>query len=184
MATTQRKASLFDLLALLSDKDPEALITRLHDPHTFVSSTNKAVFEWAACERKQKTRRLFDVHRNRRGNVRLNYVQFQGRMSTGSSEHAGCRTESLSPPRAYQRVKHCYADGEPNVRSRLMVVLTLRSSSHERQPPIGIDAALYIVSELKGVETAERVSREIEYTWHRNANEDPFADVYEYTRQG
>ncbi|KAF9357929.1 hypothetical protein BGX34_009143 [Mortierella sp. NVP85] len=48
----------------------------------------------------------------------------------------------------------------------------------------GIDAALYIVSELKGIEIAEKVSREIEYTWHRNADEDPFADMYEFTRQG
>lgn len=50
--------------------------------------------------------------------------------------------------------------------------------------PLGIDAALYIVSELKGIEIAEKVSREIEYTWHRNADEDPFADMYDYTRQG
>ncbi|KAG0236337.1 DJ-1/PfpI family protein [Mortierella sp. GBAus27b] len=47
----------------------------------------------------------------------------------------------------------------------------------------GIDAALYIVSVLKGTDVAEQVSREIEYSWHRNADEDPFADMYEYTRQ-
>ncbi|KAF9164057.1 hypothetical protein BGX21_002693 [Mortierella sp. AD011] len=46
----------------------------------------------------------------------------------------------------------------------------------------GIDAALFIVSELKGREVAEAVSTEIEYTWHRVAEEDPFADMYEYTR--
>ncbi|KAF9936553.1 hypothetical protein BGZ75_005098 [Mortierella antarctica] len=46
----------------------------------------------------------------------------------------------------------------------------------------GIDAALYIVSELVSVETAEKVSAYIEYTWHKHANEDPFADMYPYTR--
>ncbi|KAF9357927.1 hypothetical protein BGX34_009141 [Mortierella sp. NVP85] len=47
----------------------------------------------------------------------------------------------------------------------------------------GIDAALYIVSELKDMETAEKVAIHIEYSWHRIASEDPFADKYEYTRQ-
>ncbi|KAG0006190.1 hypothetical protein BGZ65_009123 [Modicella reniformis] len=47
----------------------------------------------------------------------------------------------------------------------------------------GIDAALYIVSELTNIANAEAVAREIEYSWHRNAEEDPFADMYEYTRQ-
>ncbi|KAF9962307.1 hypothetical protein BGZ72_007360 [Mortierella alpina] len=46
----------------------------------------------------------------------------------------------------------------------------------------GIDAALYIISELVSVEIAEKVSVHIEYTWHRNANEDPFADMYPHTR--
>ncbi|KAF9985208.1 hypothetical protein BGZ65_011459 [Modicella reniformis] len=47
----------------------------------------------------------------------------------------------------------------------------------------GIDAALYIVSELTSVANAEAVARHIEYLWHRNADKDPFADMYEYTRQ-
>ncbi|KAF9097472.1 hypothetical protein BGX23_008746 [Mortierella sp. AD031] len=46
----------------------------------------------------------------------------------------------------------------------------------------GIDAALYIVSELASKETAETVATHIEYTWHRVASEDPFADDYPYTR--
>ncbi|KAF9281148.1 hypothetical protein BGZ68_006811, partial [Mortierella alpina] len=46
----------------------------------------------------------------------------------------------------------------------------------------GIDAALYVVSELASKEAAERVSATIEYTWHRNANKDPFADMFPYTR--
>ncbi|KAF9575363.1 hypothetical protein EC968_003414 [Mortierella alpina] len=46
----------------------------------------------------------------------------------------------------------------------------------------GIDAALYAVSELASKETAENVSATIEYTWHRVAEKDPFADMYPYTR--
>ncbi|KAF9135163.1 hypothetical protein BGW39_004359 [Mortierella sp. 14UC] len=46
----------------------------------------------------------------------------------------------------------------------------------------GIDAALYILSELKSTEVAEYVATHIEYTWHRVASEDPFADSYPYTR--
>ncbi|KAF9585580.1 hypothetical protein BGW38_001691, partial [Lunasporangiospora selenospora] len=46
----------------------------------------------------------------------------------------------------------------------------------------GIDAALYIVSELTNIENAEFVSKDIEYTWHRVASEDPFAEMYPYTR--
>ncbi|KAF9961012.1 hypothetical protein BGZ70_008419 [Mortierella alpina] len=46
----------------------------------------------------------------------------------------------------------------------------------------GIDAALYIISELVSMEVAERVSVYIEYTWHRDANEDPFSDMYPHTR--
>ncbi|KAF9108089.1 hypothetical protein BGX29_003285 [Mortierella sp. GBA35] len=46
----------------------------------------------------------------------------------------------------------------------------------------GIDAALYMVSELKSKEVAEAVATHIEYTWHRVASEDPFADDNPYTR--
>ncbi|KAF9951585.1 hypothetical protein BGZ70_000926 [Mortierella alpina] len=46
----------------------------------------------------------------------------------------------------------------------------------------GMDAALYVVSELASKDAAERVSATIEYTWHRNADEDPFADMYPFTR--
>ncbi|KAG0301861.1 hypothetical protein BGZ98_007994 [Dissophora globulifera] len=46
----------------------------------------------------------------------------------------------------------------------------------------GIDAALYVVSELASFETAEKVSVNMEYTWHKIAEEDPFADMFEYTR--
>ncbi|KAG0236339.1 ThiJ/PfpI domain-containing protein [Mortierella sp. GBAus27b] len=47
----------------------------------------------------------------------------------------------------------------------------------------GIDAALYIVSEWTSIENAEKVAKTIEYTWHKISTEDPFADMYEYTRQ-
>ncbi|KAG0322389.1 hypothetical protein BGZ97_007003 [Linnemannia gamsii] len=46
----------------------------------------------------------------------------------------------------------------------------------------GIDAALYILAELTSTENAEAVSTHIEYTWHRVASEDPFADSYPFTR--
>ncbi|KAG0380642.1 hypothetical protein BGX24_006587 [Mortierella sp. AD032] len=46
----------------------------------------------------------------------------------------------------------------------------------------GIDAALYILSELRSIEVAEHIATYIEYTWHRVASEDPFADCYPYTR--
>ncbi|KAG0266601.1 hypothetical protein BG011_001790 [Mortierella polycephala] len=46
----------------------------------------------------------------------------------------------------------------------------------------GIDAALYIISELVSLDVAEQVSKHIEYTWHRDAAEDPFADMYPHTR--
>ncbi|KAG0215501.1 hypothetical protein BGX28_009549 [Mortierella sp. GBA30] len=45
-----------------------------------------------------------------------------------------------------------------------------------------IDAALYIVSELRTPAVAENVANFIEYTWHKNSTEDPFADLYPYTR--
>jgi hypothetical protein len=47
---------------------------------------------------------------------------------------------------------------------------------------LGIDAALYILAELTSTENAEAVSTHIEYTWHRVASEDPFADSYPFTR--
>ncbi|KAF9565144.1 hypothetical protein EC968_004235 [Mortierella alpina] len=46
----------------------------------------------------------------------------------------------------------------------------------------GMDAALYILSELTDMKHAESVATEIEYSWHKIASEDPFADDYEYTR--
>ncbi|KAF9435778.1 hypothetical protein BGZ76_005533 [Entomortierella beljakovae] len=46
----------------------------------------------------------------------------------------------------------------------------------------GIDAAFFILSELTSREVAESVAVTIEYTWHKVAEEDPFADYYEYTR--
>ncbi|KAI1318131.1 hypothetical protein EDD11_007183 [Mortierella claussenii] len=46
----------------------------------------------------------------------------------------------------------------------------------------GIDAALFVLAELTSYEVAERVAVEIEYTWHKDAHNDPFADMYEYTR--
>ncbi|KAF9386996.1 hypothetical protein CPC16_007283 [Podila verticillata] len=45
----------------------------------------------------------------------------------------------------------------------------------------GIDAALFFVSQLTSVEKAREVATYIEYTWHENADEDPFADEYPYT---
>ncbi|KAF9425429.1 hypothetical protein BGZ94_007532 [Podila epigama] len=45
----------------------------------------------------------------------------------------------------------------------------------------GIDAALFIVSELTSLENAYAVSKDIEYTWHDKADEDPFAEMYPYT---
>ncbi|KAG0073374.1 ThiJ/PfpI domain-containing protein [Linnemannia elongata] len=46
----------------------------------------------------------------------------------------------------------------------------------------GIDAALFILAELTTTENAEAVATHIEYTWHRVASEDPFADSYPFTR--
>ncbi|KAG0299023.1 hypothetical protein BGZ96_000043 [Linnemannia gamsii] len=48
----------------------------------------------------------------------------------------------------------------------------------------GIDAALFIISEFTSVEVADAVATHIEYTWHRVANEDPFADTHPFTRSG
>ncbi|KAF8935420.1 hypothetical protein CPC16_007282 [Podila verticillata] len=45
----------------------------------------------------------------------------------------------------------------------------------------GIDAALFVISELTSLEVAHKVATYIEYTWHENADEDPFADKYPYT---
>ncbi|KAF9962315.1 hypothetical protein BGZ72_007368 [Mortierella alpina] len=46
----------------------------------------------------------------------------------------------------------------------------------------GIDASLYVVSQLVSQEDAEKLASLIEYSWHRKADEDPFADLYPYTR--
>ncbi|KAG0196982.1 hypothetical protein BGX28_009493 [Mortierella sp. GBA30] len=46
----------------------------------------------------------------------------------------------------------------------------------------GIDAALFVISELVSMEVAEKLAAYIEYTWHKVASEDPFADMYPYTR--
>ncbi|KAG0254120.1 hypothetical protein BG011_005941 [Mortierella polycephala] len=46
----------------------------------------------------------------------------------------------------------------------------------------GIDAALYIISEWTNLERAEAVATYIEYSWHKVAGDDPFADKYPYTR--
>ncbi|KAF9919929.1 hypothetical protein FBU30_010363 [Linnemannia zychae] len=46
----------------------------------------------------------------------------------------------------------------------------------------GIDAALFILAELTSKEIAENVATHIEYSWHRDSTEDPFADCYPYTR--
>ena len=40
----------------------------------------------------------------------------------------------------------------------------------------GIDMALAIIQRLFGEQTAEAIANAAEYTWHRDANEDPFAD--------
>jgi transcriptional regulator GlxA family with amidase domain len=42
----------------------------------------------------------------------------------------------------------------------------------------GIDMAFGFVSDLIGHEAAKRASAEIEYQWHENAEEDPFAKLY------
>lgn len=47
---------------------------------------------------------------------------------------------------------------------------------------VGIDAALFIISEFTSVEVADAVATHIEYTWHRVASEDPFADTHPFTR--
>lgn len=40
----------------------------------------------------------------------------------------------------------------------------------------GIDMTLAVISRLFGVETAEQVAVGAEYTWHRDADEDPFVE--------
>ncbi|KAF9296176.1 hypothetical protein BGZ74_010450 [Mortierella antarctica] len=45
----------------------------------------------------------------------------------------------------------------------------------------GIDAALYFVSQLTSVDKAREVATYIEYTWHEDADADPFADKHPYT---
>ncbi len=39
----------------------------------------------------------------------------------------------------------------------------------------GMDMALHVISRLYGAETAERIANGTEYTWHREADVDPFA---------
>jgi transcriptional regulator GlxA family with amidase domain len=39
----------------------------------------------------------------------------------------------------------------------------------------GIDMALHVIARLYGKESAERLAKGTEYTWHRNADDDPFA---------
>ncbi|KAF9575362.1 hypothetical protein EC968_003413 [Mortierella alpina] len=46
----------------------------------------------------------------------------------------------------------------------------------------GMDAAVYVISQLANKSTAEWLSATMEYTWHRKADEDPFADLYPDTR--
>ena len=45
----------------------------------------------------------------------------------------------------------------------------------------GIDMALAIIARLFGNETAEAIATGAEYTWHRDANVDPFA---QYLNEG
>jgi transcriptional regulator GlxA family with amidase domain len=42
----------------------------------------------------------------------------------------------------------------------------------------GMDMALGFVSDLLGREAAKQASVEIEYAWHENSEEDPFAELY------
>lgn len=42
----------------------------------------------------------------------------------------------------------------------------------------GIDMSLHVVARLLGQEAAESAARRMEYTWHRDANDDPFARLY------
>ncbi|MEM9139432.1 MAG: DJ-1/PfpI family protein, partial [Pseudomonadota bacterium] len=43
----------------------------------------------------------------------------------------------------------------------------------------GMDMSLAVIAALHGEDEAERVARYIEYTWHRKAEEDPFAAYIE-----
>ncbi|KAF9968450.1 hypothetical protein BGZ70_003846 [Mortierella alpina] len=45
-----------------------------------------------------------------------------------------------------------------------------------------IDAALFVVSQLVNQTIAEKFANHLEYSWHKDANDDPFADLYPYTR--
>ncbi len=42
----------------------------------------------------------------------------------------------------------------------------------------GTDMALHVVAKLAGADVAERVANAMEWTWVRDAREDPFADVW------
>ncbi|CAO3572285.1 unnamed protein product [Mortierella alpina] len=46
----------------------------------------------------------------------------------------------------------------------------------------GIDGALFVVSQLVNQTIAEKVASHLEYSWHKDANDDPFAELYPYTR--
>jgi transcriptional regulator GlxA family with amidase domain len=39
----------------------------------------------------------------------------------------------------------------------------------------GMDMALHVIARLHGKEAAERLAVATEYTWHRDADNDPFA---------
>lgn len=42
----------------------------------------------------------------------------------------------------------------------------------------GMDMALSFVAEKDGIEVAEQVARDIEYSWVRDSSDDPFAELY------
>ena len=42
----------------------------------------------------------------------------------------------------------------------------------------GIDMSLAIISKLLGQEIAEQTASSAEYEWHRDADQDPFASLY------
>jgi transcriptional regulator GlxA family with amidase domain len=42
----------------------------------------------------------------------------------------------------------------------------------------GIDMALHLIARLESQETAEALARGMEYEWHRDADDDPFAKVW------
>ncbi|KAF9571952.1 hypothetical protein EC968_010489 [Mortierella alpina] len=60
--------------------------------------------------------------------------------------------------------------------------MTTNKSAFKLVVDYGIDAALFVVSQLVNQTIAEKVANYIEYSWHKDANDDPFADLYPYTR--